>query len=62
MYANSWQKCSGKWVRYIRFKIPLNMGGKDFDIICYEGDNSGNNFLPKEVHVEPFVFLAMSLS
>lgn len=62
MYANSWQKCSGRWVRYVRFKISLNMGVEDFDIICYEDDNSENSSLPKEAHVEPFVFLAMSLS
>ncbi|GLG06407.1 hypothetical protein Selli1_35810 [Sellimonas catena] len=47
----------GRWVRYVKFKIPLNMGGEDFDIICYEDDNSENNSLPKEAHVETVVLL-----
>ena len=48
----------GRWVRYVKFKIPLNMGGEDFDIICYEDDNSENNSLPKEAHVETVVLLS----
>ena len=48
----------GRWVRYVKFKIPLNMGGEDFDIICYEDDNSENNSLPKEAHVETVCLLS----
>ena len=48
----------GRWVRYVKFKIPLNMGGEDFDIICYEDDNRENNSLPKEAHVETVVKLS----
>ena len=48
----------GRWVRYVKFKIPLNMGGEDFDIICYEDDNSENNSLPKKAHVETVALLS----
>ncbi|MBR1623663.1 MAG: recombinase family protein [Pseudobutyrivibrio sp.] len=51
------EKEDGKWVKSIRFKIPINIGGKLFDTVELGDANDVKNSLPNESHDETVVLL-----
>ena len=51
------EKEKGKWVKSIRFKIPINIGGKLFDTVELGDANDVQNSLPNESHDETVVLL-----
>ena len=53
------RQANGRWVRNVRFKVPLDVDGTFYDSIGFHGDGEEKNeeddsvyFLPNEMHDE----------
>ena len=58
------RQANGRWVRNVRFKVPLDVDGTFYDSIGFHGDGEEKGegddsvyFLPNEMHVESVVLL-----
>lgn len=58
------RQANGRWVRNVRFKVPLDVDGTFYDSIGFRGDGEEKNeeddsvyFLPNEMHDETVVLI-----
>ena len=59
------RQANGRWVRNVRFKVPLDVDGTFYDSIGFRGDGEERSeeddsvyFLPNETHVDTVVLLS----
>ena len=59
------RQANGRWVRNVRFKVPLDVDGTFYDSIGFRGDGEEKSeeddsvyFLPNETHDETVVLLS----
>lgn len=59
------RQANGRWVRNVRFKVPLDVDGTFYDSIGFHGDGEEKGegddsvyFLPNEMHDETVVLLS----